>query len=443
MAETRLQAMYHSKQVSAYIISKLPEGNLATGWIEKGLVSKGLPGNLLDKDTQESLLIPIDRFARLVREYEQKVSLGLFILGEHGADTPKLVTIIDSCSSSSFQSIGFRSDNIQMQDLIDAVSRFLSNKSKAVLDNDPNLDYIEEILSDVADGGVCNLLSFSVPSGKQKAVGWIQKLLKTDLKSEEVLAQHGNPLEISSATLMVTRWLLGLDLFKKTKNAIATLLLLLPSHIVLYLWDSPQNLTTFVLLEGDDTEKPLRKYTIPLWYAAVDSIKEKPKGPKVIVQKAGIQKPIAIQKRKPDPLPADSQSITILRTRLTELINRLSQLVSHISKIKKRTTRVIKDTRVQSMNKHSENVIEELQRIEDETKILEDISTRLRQLEKQIENVTSQGSTDSPLSPDEIQRIVSKMTVLRELIDKIEVEIGQLDSRTTEIESLKFKRQTE
>ncbi len=30
-----------------------------------------------------------------------------------------------------------------------------------------------------------------------------------------------------------------------------------------------------------------------------------------------------------------------------------------------------------------------------------------------------------------------------ELIDKIEVEIGQLDSKTTEIESLKFKRQTE
>jgi hypothetical protein len=95
------------------------------------------------------------------------------------------------------------------------------------------------------------------------------------------------------------------------------------------------------------------------------------------------------------------------------------------------------------MSEHSENVIEELRRIEDETKILEYISTRLREMEKQIENTLFPDRANSILSSDEIQGIVSKMAALRELIDKIEVEIGQLDSRTTEIESLKFKRQTE
>ena len=64
--ETRLQAMYHSGQVTAYIISILPASNLATGWVEQGLVSKGLPSNLDDKNNQETLVIPIDRFAQIL-----------------------------------------------------------------------------------------------------------------------------------------------------------------------------------------------------------------------------------------------------------------------------------------------------------------------------------------------------------------------------------------
>ena len=440
--ETRLQAMYHSNQVSVYIISKLPTGKLETGWVEQGLLSKGHPGNLQDKNNQETLVIPIDRFARIVREYDQEVDLGLFMLGERNSNQSKLVTILKSSQSNSLEAIGFRSDRIHTQDLINTVSRFISNKSEMKTDDDPNLDYIEELLSAAADGDVRHLLSVSLPVGKQKTASWIQKLLKTDLKSEAVLAQYGQPHQISSTILLVTRWLLGLDIFKKTKNAIASILFTLTSHIVLCFWDSRQGLASFAFIESVDTVQTLRKYVLPLWYTSEDVTEDKPKDPKVVIEKSGKRKQPISPRSVSDSTSPDIQSISILRTRLTELTNRLSQLSSLIGKIKKRTTRVIKDTRNQSMSEHSENAIEELRRIEDETKILEDVSKRLRQMKKQIENASSPGSTDSPLSPDEIQGIVSKMNALRELIDKIEVEIGQLDSRTTEIESLKFKRQT-
>ena len=441
--ETRLQAMYHSEQVSAYLISKLPEGKLETGWVEQGLRSKGLPGNLQDKKNQETLVIPIDRFTRLVKEYEPKVGSGLFLLGEQGSNRSKLMTILKASKNTTFEAIGFKSDKIQTQELINTISRFLSNKTEAVIDSDPNLDYIEEFLSAAADGDVRHLLAFSLPSGTQKIAGWIQKLLKTDLKSEAILAQFGQPYEISSTILLFSRWLLGLDAFRKTKNAIATILFTLPSHIVLCFWDSPQNLATFAVIESIDVERTLRKYILPLWYTSEDVTEDKPKGPKVVIEKSGRRKQTKPLKRGSELPLHDTQSIAILRTRLTELTNRFSLLISLVGKIKKRTTRTIKDARLQSMNEHSESTIEELRRIEDETKILEDISKRLRQMEKQIENASSPSSADSPLSTDEIQKIVSKMTALRELIDKIEVEIGQLDSQTTEIESLKFKRQTE
>ncbi|MHA1929849.1 MAG: hypothetical protein ACTSV2_14850 [Candidatus Thorarchaeota archaeon] len=438
--ETRLQAMYHSGQVSAYIVSKLPPGKLTTGWIEQGLLSKGFTGNFQDKKNQENLVIPIDRFTRLIRDYDAEINLGLIILGAHGLDKTKLVTLV----RGSTNTIGFNSDNIRTLELIRIITRFLSEKIQSTIDNDPNLDYIEELVTDAANGGVRHLLSLSFPSGKHKLTDWLRKILKSDLKSKSVLAQIGDHRKFSPSVLLLSRWLLGLDIFKKTKNAIASILLVQNSQIVLCFWDSPQNLATFAIIEGADIERVLRKYTLPLWYTSSDvgATEAAPKGPKVVIETPK-KKESQIKKRVSDSVTLDNQSISIVRTRLTELINRLSPLVSHLAVLEKRITKIIKDARFQSISEHSENVTEELRSIKNEAKIIEDISARLRKMEKQIDNVSSADSTSSPLGSDEIQGIVSRMSVLRELIDKIEVKTGQLDSRVTEIETLRFKRRTE
>jgi len=450
--ETRLQAMYHSGQVSAYIISKLPEGKLTTGWIEQGLLNKGFTGNLQDKQNQENLIIPIDRFARLTRDYDAKINLGLIILGAHGLDKSKLISLVSNqyfTRKGSINAIGFNSDNIQTLELIRIIARLLSEKTESTIDNDPNLDYIEELLTDAANGDVRHLLSLSLPSGKPKLTDWIRKILKSDLKSKVVLAQIGDQHEFSPSVLLLSRWLLGLEIFKKTKNAIASILLVQGSQIVLCFWDSPQNLATFAIIEGTDIERVLRKYTLPLWYTSSEVIKDEPKGPKVLVNKSE-QKESQIQKRTSsvtrvvsDSVSHDNQSISIVRTRIAELINRLSPLISHLDVIEKRITKIIKDTRFQSMSEYSENATEDLRSIKNETKIIEDVSVRLRQMENQIDNVLTSDSSRSPLNSDEIQGIISKMSILRELIDKIEVKIDQLDSRVAEIETLRFKRRTE
>jgi len=406
---TRLQAMYHSEQLSAYIVSKLPKGKLTTGWIEQGLLSKGFTGNLQDKKNQVDLIIPIDRFTRLTRDYDAEIDHGLFILGEHGLNNSKLINLVSNLNISpknSINAIGFNSNNIQTQELIRIILRFLSEKTESVIDEDPNLDYIEELVADSANGEVRHLLSLSLPSGT-------------------------------------------LEIFRKTKNAIAAIILVCDSQIVSCFWDSPQNLATFAIIEGVDIERVLRKYSLPLWYTSNDVTEDKPKGPQVVIKKrkrkqSQIQERVrSVERIVSDSVTPDSHSLTIVRTLLTEIINRLSPLISHIDVLEKRITKITKDTRKQSMSEHSENAIEEIRRIEKETKILEDVSNRLRQMEKQIENITSSDPASSPLSSDEIQGIVSKMAVLRELIDKIEVEIDQLDSRVSDIESLIFKRQTE
>ena len=437
--ETRLQAMYHSGQVSAYIVSKLPPGKLTTGWIEHGLLSKGFTGNFQDKKNQENLIIPIDRFARLTRDYDAEINLGLIILGAHGLNKSKFITLV----RGSFNAIGFNSDNIQTLELIRIITRFLSNKIESNIDDDPNLDYIEELVTDAANGDVRHLLSLSLPSGKDKLTDWFRKILKSDLKSKSVLAQKGDHQKFSSSVLLLSRWLLGLEIFKKTKNAIASILLVQDSQIVLCFWDSPQNLATFAIIEDVGIERVLRKYSLPLWYTSSDVIDNEPKGPKVVIEKSK-KKVSKVQKRMvPDSVTLDNQSISIVQTRLTELINRLAPLNSHLAVLEKRITKIIKDTKFQAISADSENASEELRSIMDETIIIEDISARLKKMKKQIDNASSSDTTSTPLGSDEIQGIVSMMSVLRELIDKIEVTIGQLDSRVTKIETLRFKRRTE
>ncbi|MGY5858749.1 MAG: hypothetical protein RTU63_05230 [Candidatus Thorarchaeota archaeon] len=429
---TRLQAMYHSGQLSAFIVSKFPTGTLPTGWIEQGLLGKGFTGKIHEKNIQEDLIIPVDRFVRLFSESELGFEQGVFILG--GLGKSKLITVVSNLGNkepSSMNVIGLNSENLDNHELLDITARFMKQKPES-LEEEPNLDYIEELLSDAANGDVTQLLSLSLQPGKQKIVNWIKKILKTDLTSDVVLAKSSNPQEISSTILLLSRWLLGLELFKNTKNAISTILLVRSTEVILCFWNSSQKIATFATVDGFSTTKVLRKFVLPLWYTSKEVSKSV--GPEVVIEKTRT-KPPRTQKTT-SPASSDSQSISIVRTRLTELNSRLMPLISNVESTKKRITKLTKDTRFQSMGEHADNTLEELRRIEEDTKVLADISTQLGKMEKHLE------TAGTSLSHDEIQQIVAKMTVLRTLIDKIEVEMGQLDSRVSEIESLKFKRQS-
>ncbi|MHA1135536.1 MAG: hypothetical protein ACTSSE_03540 [Candidatus Thorarchaeota archaeon] len=432
---TRLQAMYHSGQVSAFIVSKFPTGTLPTGWIEQGLIGKGFAGNIQEREIQEDIIIPVDRFVRLFSESGLDLDYGMFILG--GLTKSKLLTAVSNLGNKDPESMnvfGLNSENLQTSELLDIAGRFLMQEPDSQQE-DPNLDYIEEFLSEVANGNVTQLLSLSLLPGKQKTVSWLKKILKTDLTSEVILAKSNNPQEFSSTILLLSRWLLGLDLFKKTENAISTILLVRGNEVLLCFWNSSQKIATFAAVEGFSIGSVLRKFVLPLWYTSKQDSKDDSVGPKVVIGKTKT-KPPRTQIKAP-PASSDSQSISIVRTRLTELNTRLTPVISSVNGIEKRISILTKDTRFQSMGEHSDNAIEELRRIEKDTKVLEDISTRLRKMEKQLEKA------GSSLSPDEIQQIVTKMTLLRNMIDKIEVEMSQLDSRVSEIESLKFKRRSE
>jgi len=80
--------------------------------------------------------------------------------------------------------------------------------------------------------------------------------------------------------------------------------------------------------------------------------------------------------------------------------------------------------------------------IEKDTEVLESLSHKLGILEEKIEELMISKSMKSSLSTENIQEIVSKITALRDLIDKVEIEMEQLNTRINDIESLRFKHRS-
>ncbi len=423
--------MYHSGQVSSFIVSSLPTGELSIGWIEQGLLGKGFKGRIQDKEIQENLIIPTDRFIRLILETNPKISHGLFILGNH--TDSKLVTLIEPHimnSKASSVVVGFNSGAIKVSELLGIVGQILAGRNDSN-DEDVNLDYIEQLISDSASGIVTNLLSISLESTKSKPTTLIKKVLKTDLSSKIILAKSGNPLKISPPIPLLTRWLIGLELFRKTKDAISSLLLVRDSEVFVYLWDSVLQVATFATIEGLSPELILNRYLSPLWFTPTEVSKT---GPKVIIEEPKME-PQSTHK-SPASTVIDSQSISIVRTRLVELISRFSPLLSKVSHNSTRLGKLLKDGRLEVVDELPYDAIHELRRMEEDTKIISSISTKLWEIEKEFEK----GNVS--LSSNELQHIVSKMASIRAIIDRIEIELSQLDTKSSEIESLNFKRRT-
>jgi len=86
--------------------------------------------------------------------------------------------------------------------------------------------------------------------------------------------------------------------------------------------------------------------------------------------------------------------------------------------------------------------IDELKSIEKDTQVLENLSLRLGLLEGKIDELAISKPMKTSPSTENLQEIVSKITALRDLIDKIEIEIEQLNTRINDIESLRFKHRS-
>ncbi len=96
------------------------------------------------------------------------------------------------------------------------------------------------------------------------------------------------------------------------------------------------------------------------------------------------------------------------------------------------------------MKDSATDTTQESEEIKQQMQVISKLTERLDKLEEQIKAISQASPTHSSSQTfDYFQKIIMKITSLRELIDKVEIEIDQLNSRMDGIESLRFKHRTE
>jgi uncharacterized small protein (DUF1192 family) len=92
---------------------------------------------------------------------------------------------------------------------------------------------------------------------------------------------------------------------------------------------------------------------------------------------------------------------------------------------------------------HPDEKVDDMNLSETDAQFLDQLLHRLGVLEGKIERLTTTDYMNSTLSAVSIQEITTKISTLRDLIDKIEMELEQMNSRLSDIELLRFKYRSE
>ena len=375
---THLQALYSSGEVSGFISARMPFAKLTTGWIEQGLLHKGFTGKIQDKNNQEQLIIPADRFARLTRDLEGTTHtfVGLLIIGPKGLSKPKFCVLVYAPDDSTefMTTVAFWTKNLNPKEIIRTVMRHAFGHDRTTRMSEPDLDYIEQLKADVSTGSVLNLLSLRVRTGKQNISEWFRDAIKNVETSKEVIAYAGELVHLSRYALLFSRWITSLELSKKNEDNIATILMKFDDRIESCLWDSPQNLATFATIVGPDIELTANKYISSIWTGSEDFSEPRLRTPEVVIGTEKKSK-TALKKLKTEPsqqvdtnslsdiskriealenrfrtldtTPKDQlvhfdQSISIIQTRLSDTIDRLESLVHRLNNLETRLKSVDK-----------------------------------------------------------------------------------------------------
>ena len=376
---TRLQAMFHSGEITEFISAQMPAEKLGTGWMEKGLLLKGFTGRLEDKRNQKNLIIPADRFARLTRDLEGVAQpfVGLLILGSQGLATPKLcIAVYDSAEQSSMpmMTVAFWTKDLGFSEITRIITQHVLGHGYSNSKTEPDLDYTEQLRADVSTGDVRSLLSLRVPSENQNITEWIRDSLKQVNGSERVIAAAGDLNSISRIALLLTRWLMSLDVLKSAKNNIAAILFKFNDKTELCLWDSPHGIASFVTLNRTDIENMIDRYVTPMWSGSQDlgvpsagtpevvvGIRTKPREEdrtSIVMAPRQIDHTVlsqirtrlemleirlqALENAPGDKLVATDQSMSIVQTKLAETISRLESVVARLNDLESRLRRVSK-----------------------------------------------------------------------------------------------------
>ena len=291
-AITRLQAMYSSSEVLGYLIAQLPEKGLKSGWVEEGLLAKGLQESSTTKFNQENYIEPTHEAIQLMadRAMDAPGRTGVFILGEPGLESSKLVVVLSDDERAHGRvklvtTIWLR--DYSPHDIIRLVLKYLLGEKLSSEFEEPRLDYIEQLRIDAIEWEAAEVLSLSIPGRKFNTSIWIKQAIEQPEEEYSIALRCGKLRQIPAFALLFSRWLIDLPIFEDLNLGVAAAILRKEDSIELAIWDNPRELATFAILLDRDLEDITRKFLVPAWFERGDRIHPPIRTREVVVSKPG------------------------------------------------------------------------------------------------------------------------------------------------------------
>lgn len=291
-AITRLQAMYSSSEVLGYLIAQLPEKGLKSGWVEEGLLAKGLQESSTTKFNQENYIGPTHEAIQLMadRAMDAPGRTGIFILGEPGLESSKLVVVLSDDEHARGRvklvtTIWLR--DYSPHDIIRLVLKYLLGEKLSPEFEEPHLDYIEQLRIDAIEWEAAEALSLSIPGRKFNTSIWIKQAIEQPEEEYSIALRCGKLRQIPAFALLFSRWLIDLPIFEDLNLGVAAAILRKEDSVELAIWDNPRELATFAILLDRDLEDITRKFLVPAWFERGDRIHPPIRTREVVVSKPG------------------------------------------------------------------------------------------------------------------------------------------------------------
>ena len=291
-AITRLQAMYSSSEVLGYLIAQLPEKGLKSGWVEEGLLAKGLQESSTTKFNQENYIEPTHEAIQLMadRAMDAPGRTGVFILGEPGLESSKLVVVLSDDERAHGRvklvtTIWLR--DYSPHDIIRLVLKYLLGEKLSSEFEEPRLDYIEQLRIDAIEWEAAEVLSLSIPGRKFNTSIWIKQAIEQPEEEYSIALRCGKLRQIPAFALLFSRWLIDLPMFEDLNLGVAAAIFRKEDSIELAIWDNPRELATFAILLDRDLEDITRKFLVPAWFERGDRIHPPIRTREVVVSKPG------------------------------------------------------------------------------------------------------------------------------------------------------------
>jgi hypothetical protein len=377
--ERSLEAWLGSGDIIGYFVAEVPKGPLQTGWLEQNIRSKSVEGSIRSKDNQSALIVPADRFVRLLREdiIAADYSRGLFVFGTAQLDEPRLIVIVrdepeDSGSGQLVVALRTRQRNNTK------IAAELLGLTRLGARVEPQIDYLEQMRADLVEGLVDGFLSLPIPKGRLKPKEWIRG------SSSGSIAKEGITAGIENLGPIIARWITGLQVFEDCETPLAVLFLLDTNGGLVALWDDANKIAAFASMLRRGLEASIGHYTSPLWLGLPENDRAQWDSPRVTILSSESRSP---EKKAARPHEEGAPEAAVnLEEMVKGLASRLGSIP--IDDLERRLRRVesMSGFSPEDSTRGPANA-QVIQRLRETAERLEAVTARMRKLEARIDRI--------------------------------------------------------